>query len=203
MHCITHSLHWTPQMNIRTLRLTQPPLRLLAATFMLALAASVAQTAIAQPVGGPAGMRHAGEHGMMGHQGGPGMGMMGMGAPRMIERMLDAVKASPEQRAQIKQIAQAAQADLRAQRDAARTLHEQGQALFTQPTVDARAAEALRQQMLAQHDQASKRVLQAMLDVSRVLTPEQRKTLGERMAQRRSMMERHQSERESIDKAPR
>ena len=36
--------------------------------------------------------------------------------------------------------------------------------------------------MLAQHDQASKRTLQAMLDVSRVLTPEQRKALAERMA---------------------
>jgi periplasmic protein CpxP/Spy len=43
--------------------------------------------------------------------------------------------------------------------------------------------------MLAQHDQASKRVLQAMLDVSKVLTPEQRATLGERMKQRQAMMQ--------------
>ena len=74
-------------------------------------------------------------------------------------------------------------------------------ALFTQPTVDARAAEALRQQMLAQHDQASQRMLQTMLDVSRVLTPEQRKTLSDRMQQRRSMMERHRHERQSLDGA--
>jgi Spy/CpxP family protein refolding chaperone len=38
-------------------------------------------------------------------------------------------------------------------------------------------------------------MLQAMLDVSRVLTPEQRKQLAERMQQRRTMMERHRGER--------
>jgi Spy/CpxP family protein refolding chaperone len=55
--------------------------------------------------------------------------------------------------------------------------------------VDAGAAEALRQQMLTQHDQASKRVLQAMLDVSKVLTPEQRAKIGERMKQRQTIMQ--------------
>jgi periplasmic protein CpxP/Spy len=90
------------------------------------------------------------------------------------------------------------------QREAGRKLHEQGQALWAQPTVDARAAETLRQQMLAQHDQASKRGMQLMLDVSRVLTPEQRKQIAERLQQRRSMMERHRGERESLERgAPR
>jgi Spy/CpxP family protein refolding chaperone len=36
-----------------------------------------------------------------------------------------------------------------------------------------------------------------------VLTAEQRKTLAERMAQRRSMMERHRSERDALDKPSR
>ena len=40
---------------------------------------------------------------------------------------------------------------------------------------------------------------QAMIDISRVLTPEQRKQLAERMAQRRTMMERHMKERRSLD----
>ena len=191
-------------MNTRNFNPMQRPFRLLAATFFVALAATVAQPAAAEPMGGPGTMggHRGGGHDMMDHRGG-GMGMMGMMGPHMIDRMLDAVKASPEQRAQIKKITQSAQADMQVQRDASRNLREQGQALFTQPTVDARAAEALRQQMLVQHDQASKRTLQTMLDVSRVLTPEQRKTLAERMAQRRTMMERHRSERESIDKAPR
>ena len=73
-----------------------------------------------------------------------------------------------------------------AQRESARSLHEQTMQLFMQPTVDARAAEALRQQMLAQHDASSKRMLQAMLDASRVLSPEQRKTLGQKMAEMRA-----------------
>ena len=61
--------------------------------------------------------------------------------------------------------------------------------IFAAPTVDAAAAESLRQQMLAQHDQASKRMLQAMLDVSKVLTPEQRAKMAERAKQRQAVMQ--------------
>jgi Spy/CpxP family protein refolding chaperone len=118
-----------------------------------------------------------------------------MAHPRQMDRLFDSIGASAEQRAQIKQIMDAARTDLKAQREAGRSLREQGQALFTQPTVDANAAEALRQQLLAQHDQASKRTLQALIDVSRVLTPEQRKAIADRMAERRARMERHRAER--------
>jgi Spy/CpxP family protein refolding chaperone len=179
------------------------PMRILLGTLVLAVAAGLAQTAIAAPQGGMAG-----HHGMAERGHGEGMmgGMGGMGGitqPRQMQRMLDSVNATAEQRAQIKQIAEAARADLKAQHDAGRKLHEQGQALFVQPSVDARAVEALRQQMLALHDQASKRMTQALLDVSRVLTPEQRKALGDRMAQHRSMMERHRAEREAAGAAGR
>lgn len=170
------------------------PMRLLLGTLVVAVAAGLAQTAIAAPHGG------MGDHGAMagrGHAEGMMGGMGALGQPRQMERMLDSVNATAEQRAQIKQIAEAARADLKAQRDAGRKLHEQGQALFVQPTVDARAVEALRQQMVAQHDQASKRMTQALLDVSRVLTPEQRKAMADRMAQHRSMMERHRAERDA------
>ena len=61
--------------------------------------------------------------------------------------------------------------------------------VFTAPNVDASAAESIRQEMLAQHDATSRRMLQAMLDVSRVLTPEQRAQLAERMKERRERME--------------
>lgn len=166
------------------------PFKLLAATVTLALAAGVAQTAIAEP--GPG-------YGRGGHD---GHGMMMMGGHRM-DRALAAVNATPEQRAQIKQIFDAARADLKGQRDAGRTLREQSAALFAQPVVDARAAEVLRTQMVAQHDAASKRMLQAMLDASRVLTPEQRKLLADKMAQRRTMMERHHAERAAMNKAGR
>jgi Spy/CpxP family protein refolding chaperone len=163
--------------------------QLLSATVVLALAATFAQNASAQPMPMGAGPGH-----------GPGMEMgmgMGMGPGRQMGRMLDLVKATPEQRTQIQALVAAAKADMKAQHEAGRALHEQGRALFAQPTVDARAAEALRQQMMAQHDTASKRGLQLMLDVSRVLTPEQRKTLADTMAQRRSMMERHRAEQQA------
>jgi Spy/CpxP family protein refolding chaperone len=52
--------------------------------------------------------------------------------------------------------------------------------------------------MLTQHDQASRRMMLAMLDISRVLTPEQKAKVGERMKERaarmKERMERHQRE---------
>jgi len=107
---------------------------------------------------------------------------------RMADHMLDGLNASDAQRTQIKQIAHAAAADLKVQRDAGRALHEKGLQLFAAPTVDVAAVEALRQQMLAQHDQASKRMMQAMIDVAKVLTPEQRAKLAERIKLRGDMM---------------
>jgi Spy/CpxP family protein refolding chaperone len=163
----------------------------LLATTLVAIVATIAQPALAMPGGG-----HGAGHRMHGGEGPAGV----FGHPRMAERLLDSVNASAEQRAQIRALVDAAQKDMAAQRESGRALREQAASLFGQPTVDARAAEALRQQMLAQHDTASKRMTQLMLDVSRVLTPEQRKQITERMAQRRSMMERHQQERRQLER---
>lgn len=159
------------------------PLRLAAATLVLAVAAGLSLSADAAPHG--SGMGH-----------GPAM----MGGPGHIEKMLDQVGASAEQRSQIEAIMKAAHDDMRAQHEAGRTLQTQLMQQFTQPTVDARAVETLRQQMLARHDQASKRQMQAMIDASRVLSVDQRKQLGEQLNQRRTMMERHRSERATLDK---
>jgi periplasmic protein CpxP/Spy len=158
---------------------------LAAGALLVAVLGTVTLSAWAMPHGGPGG------------HGGPGMGMM-MGG-RGLERMLDSVNATAEQRSQIKAIADKAMADLKAQRDAGKSTRDQFMTLFTQPTVDANAAEALRAQKMQQADQASRRMMQAMLDVSRVLTPEQRKQLAERMQQRRAMMERHMNERRALD----
>lgn len=191
------------------------PMRVLVATAMLALAGGLVQTASAMPFGGPGGPGGYGPAygagpgagygpGYGHHRGagyGPGMGMQG-GAP-MMGRWLDSVNASAEQKAQIQSIWQAARTDTQAIRDSGRALRQQMQTLLAQPNIDANAVEALRQQMLAQHDQASKRMTQAMLDASKVLTPEQRKQLADQMAQRRALMERHRAEREAIGGAPR
>lgn len=176
-------------MKSLSLRSPAAATRLLLAGLVLAVAGTAAITVNAQPgPGGGSGHHHRGE--------------MGMGLPMFgghIDRMLDSVKATDAQRTQIKQIVAGARADLKAQRESGRALHQQMQALITQPTVDANAAEALRQQMLARHDQASKRMMQAMLDVSRVLTLEQRQQLAQQMKQRHDMMERHMRERRQLD----
>lgn len=138
---------------------------------------------------------HAGPRG---HGHGPTeVGQMG---GRGMDRMLDAVNATAEQRAQIRQIHEAARADMRAQHETQRGLREQMRQLFTQPTVDANAVEALRQQMMAGHDRRSQRMTQAMVEASRVLTPEQRQQIGERMQRRGEMMRRHHEERRSLDR---
>jgi len=174
----------------------------MAMTLLAALSLSAwSQPAPAQP-GGPdmaypqrgdhgPGMHGWGEHHGMG--GGMHDGMMFGGSPehmgRVIDRMLDGLNASDAQRSQIKQIAAGAAADMKAQAEAGRALRQRAMQAFVAPNVDAAAVEQVRQQMLRQHDQMSRRMTQAMLDVARVLTPEQRARLGERMRDRQARME--------------
>jgi protein CpxP len=122
---------------------------------------------------------HGGQEGHEGH----GAHMSPLG-PLGDARMLDDVKATDAQRAKIKQIAEAAKKDLQAQHESARDLHEKTMQILNAPKVDEAAAESVRQQMLAQHDKASKRGLQALIEISRVLTPEQRAQVAQRMKDR-------------------
>jgi protein CpxP len=172
--------------------------------------AASADMAAAQPRGDQMGAMHGwGErHGMGGHHGmggmhhGMGGGMMFRGSPehmgRMIDHMLDGLGASDAQRSQIKQIATSAAADLKAQGEGGRALRQRAMQAFTAPTVDAGAVEQVRQQMVQQHDQMSRRMTQAMLDIARVLTPEQRTRLGERMRDRQARMEDRMKRMESM-----
>jgi periplasmic protein CpxP/Spy len=165
------------QVTTATRQPSQRSLRWMLLSVLVAVSATVAMSAWAQP------MRH----------GGPGgAGMMFGGSPervaRGVDRMLDGLNATDAQRTQIKQIAQAAAVDLKAQHEGTRALREKSMQIFAAPTVDAAAAESVRQQLGVKHDDASRRTLQAMLDVSRVLTPEQRAKLAERMKQRSEHM---------------
>ena len=149
-------------------------------------------------LGGAAALSVSAMPGAAGH-GDMERSMMG-GSPqrmdRVVDRMLESVNATEAQRTQVKQILQAAASDLKAQRDSGRALHEQRMKAFTAPTVDANAVEALRQQMLPQHDQETKRMSQAMIEISRVLTPEQRTKLAERMQERSARMHDHRDRAE-------
>lgn len=119
-------------------------------------------------------------------QRGSGFGMPGMGLPLagpMMDRMLDELQATPAQREQLQKIAQSAQADLKAPGEAARADHARMVELFSQPALDPAAIEALRKQMLARHDQVTKRMNVAMLDAAQVLTAEQRQQMAAQMKQ--------------------
>lgn len=157
--------------------LSRKSLRRVAAIATLTLAGGLGVAAFASP-----------------HGGGGMMPLMGRG----MERMLDGVNATPEQRAQIEQIRQTTRDAMQAEHESGRALRDEAMALFTQPTVDANAAEALRQKMLARHDRASQRRMQSMLEISRVLTPEQRQQIAEHMTQRSEMHQRHHGERKSM-----
>ena len=162
--------------------------RLIALSVLVVAATCAAWPAHAQGMGG---------HGLR-----PGMILFG-GSPehvgRAVDHMLDGLGATDAQRAQINQIAQAAAVDLKAQREAGRGLRERGLQIFAAPNVDAAAAESVRQQMHAQQDQSGRRMLQALVDVSRVLTPEQRTKVAERIRSREAQMhdrlQRNRSER--------
>jgi Spy/CpxP family protein refolding chaperone len=176
-------------MSLSLLKTTRSPgARLAGAALLAAVLGTVTLSAWAMPGGhGGGGM----------HGGGSGMGMMMGGGG--LERMLDGVNATAEQRTQIKAIADRAMTDMKAQRETGKGTREQMTKLFTQPTVDANAVEALRAQKMQQHDQTSRRMTQAMVEVSRVLTPEQRKQMADRASQRGAMMQRHMQERRSME----
>jgi periplasmic protein CpxP/Spy len=155
------------------------PVRVVLLSMLVAVSATVALSAWARPGGGGHG---EGRHGEM---------MMG-GSPehmaRRMDHMLDGLNATDAQRAQIKQIAAAAAADMKTQHAAHQTLREKSQSIFAAPTVDAAAAESVRQQMLAQHDATSRRMLETRLAIANVLTPEQRAKLAERQKERGARM---------------
>jgi protein CpxP len=155
-------------------------LRAGAAAALLALGGLAGTLAQAQPAPPPPpASAPMGEHMHGGHmRGGPGM------HGHHMERLLERVNASAEQRSKIRGIFDAAASDMRAQADTRRQLHEQGLTLLAQPTIDANAVERLRQQMLAQHDLASQRWSKAMIEAANVLTPQQRTQLAELMRQR-------------------
>lgn len=185
-------------MTIRKLQRPLSAARLAAPALAAALLAGLAGAAMAQPADGPgAGPRHVGMHRM-----GPGMRGempgMGGGLGLLPARELDAIGASAEQKTKVQEILRTAHEDLRKQHEAGRELRQQLQQLLDAPKVDAAAAEALRQKITAQHDGASKRMLQAALDAGAVLTPEQRQKLAERRKQHQDMMQRHQKEREAL-----
>ena len=169
----------------------------------MALSGLLLTPAQAQSMPAPGAADGMGQHGgpqhAMAHRGGPDGHPRGMAHAAMLSgRALDSVGASAEQKARVHEIFARAHDAGRQQQQGERALHEQMRALMSAPQIDAAAAETLRQRLQAGREAASKRHLQAMLDASAVLTPEQRQKLAQKGQARREMMERHQQERRSL-----
>jgi periplasmic protein CpxP/Spy len=171
------------------------PLQALSVAAVMSLAAVGVQSVQAQarPDAPPAQGKDQGPGRGERMQPGPGFGpgMPGGPGPMFLDgRILKDVGASEAQRKQIRDIFEAARKDLKAQHEGGRQLHDQLEALMTAPTVDAAAVEQLRQQMTAQHEAASKRISQAMVDAAKVLTAEQRAKLAVELKKHKARMEK-------------
>jgi protein CpxP len=104
-------------------------------------------------------------------------------ADRAVRHLAIEIDASNEQQDKLRGIVKGLVRDLLPMREQALAARERGRALLTQPSIDRAAIEALRAEQLALADGASRRLTQALGDAAEVLTPEQRRTLDERLAE--------------------
>ncbi|TLY52756.1 MAG: periplasmic heavy metal sensor [Gammaproteobacteria bacterium] len=157
---------------------TIPRRRLLGRIAILALAVAGATSA---GVWAQAHTANGGPHMMA--MGGMSPAEMADHIPKLLEHIYVEVDATPEQKAQLDPILRQAVTDLTAMHTQAHGAHAQAIALLTADKVDRSALETLRASHLQMADQASKRFVQLIADVADILTPAQRKTLAERIAQ--------------------
>ncbi|MGZ3182784.1 MAG: periplasmic heavy metal sensor [Telluria sp.] len=94
----------------------------------------------------------------------------------MVEHLLK--DGTADQKAKVAAIAKAAVADLAPLHQQMQANHQQAMSLLAQPTVDRAALESVRAAQIQLMDQASKRVMQAVVDASDVLTPAQRQAFA-------------------------
>ncbi|MFZ6648975.1 Spy/CpxP family protein refolding chaperone [Undibacterium sp. TJN25] len=105
---------------------------------------------------------------------------------RHVDAMVNRILAdgTPEQKAKVSSIANAAFKDLSSLRQQHRADRQQAITLLTQPTVDRAALERVRANEMRLADQVSRRITQALADAAEVLTPDQRLKLAEHMKKR-------------------
>ena len=154
------------------------------------LGGMVAASALDGPAFGPAAWMHR-------HMGGPGgfMGPFG-GTPRMdaaeVENRVDRgirhlaieIDATPEQQEKLRTIAKGLVKDLLPLRDGRADVANRARSLLTAVTVDKAEIEKFRAEQVGRIDAVSKRIAQAIDDVSDVLTPEQRLKIADRLPPR-------------------
>jgi Spy/CpxP family protein refolding chaperone len=100
-------------------------------------------------------------------------------ADRAVRHVAIELDATPEQQQKLEAIVKSAITDLAPMRDKIGTARQKVRELLTAPNVDRAAIEKLRAEQVATMDTLSKRIAQAVGDAAEVLTPDQRRKLGE------------------------
>jgi protein CpxP len=100
-------------------------------------------------------------------------------ADRAIQHLAVELDATAEQQDELRGIVDAAAKDILPILEQARTGRVHAHDLLTHATIDRAALEKLRSEQMALWDAASKRITQALGDATGVLTPEQRRKIGE------------------------
>lgn len=103
----------------------------------------------------------------------------------MLNRMLERVDATDEQREQITAIVESAHDEMRAQRHGQREeIRERAVAILTAEPVDTQALEVVRLEVRDQMNDATAKISQVLVEVANVLDQEQRIALAEAMEER-------------------
>jgi Spy/CpxP family protein refolding chaperone len=113
---------------------------------------------------------------------------------RRIERMLDAVEASDEQRVEVRAAFDELHDLWRESRRERRDSREAIAAALTGEEIDREALEALRADQVASFEARSQQLLGALVRVAQALTPEQRRQVAEHMEEHRDHRE-HRDQR--------
>jgi Spy/CpxP family protein refolding chaperone len=97
----------------------------------------------------------------------------------VLDVMMDRIDATGEQRLEISEIVDGLMVNLQTVAGEHESVHEEVQAILSQPTVDRAALEQVRANAILTADTTSQTLVQALVDVAEVLTPEQRVELME------------------------
>lgn len=103
-----------------------------------------------------------------------GPGRDAHGPARMLERVLDAVQATPDQRSRIHDIVRQAEQRARPLRLHMRELSQRQLDLLAAPTIDSAAVERVARERAEVAGRLSREAARTELDVAQVLTPQQR-----------------------------
>jgi periplasmic protein CpxP/Spy len=100
-------------------------------------------------------------------------------ADRMVRHLSIEIDATPEQQEKLRAIVTGAIMDLTPVREKMMAAHATVRDLLTQQTVDRMAIEKFRADLIETHDVVSKLLVQAVAGAAEVLTPEQRRRIGD------------------------